>query len=236
MREVDQAIRITDRAYRILIDTPDSLERKKAIKDAALSPKWYQAVFEKWGVDPPASTRSTLILQEGFIPTTVWDSFLNGYKQTIQFAGLTEKDAGGIGVALVMALVIGPISQRSATMYRWESKGLLGLPEAKRFAGFTPDGHFGFVEGSMTGLPISELIPADPPEGESSTTPSTKIIGGTRCRPRLSRYPRVLTVSCSGPVAEITAEAFEDFFRLSIGRIEAEGAAGSQAGRHPQRV
>lgn len=92
IEESDQNIKITDRAYRIIIDVADSPERKQAIKDAALSPKWYQTVFEKWGPDPPASTRSTLVLQHAFVPTTV-DAFLNGYRQTIHFAGLSSTES-----------------------------------------------------------------------------------------------------------------------------------------------
>jgi hypothetical protein len=212
--ETDQGVRITDRAYRILIDIPESIERKQAIKEAALSPKWYQTVFEKWGVDPPASTRSTLILQHGFVPTTV-DSFLKGYSQTIVFAELTEKDVmdrrGDSDGSLKRSYI-----PKIGEYVQWESKGLLGLPEAKRFTGFTPDGQFGFVEGSLTGLPVSDLIPADPPDAESSTpqtalTPSTpKLTGGTKMQTETFALPEGVTGQLQWP-SEITAEAFEDF-------------------------
>jgi len=82
---VSQTLKISDRAYRILMNLPESAERKQAIKDAALTPKWYQTCFNRWGPEPPA--RSTLIVSYGFVPTTV-DGFLKGYKKTMEYAQL----------------------------------------------------------------------------------------------------------------------------------------------------
>ncbi|MFA5386784.1 MAG: hypothetical protein WC322_00095 [Candidatus Paceibacterota bacterium] len=80
-------IKITDRAYRILVDTEESEERKQALRDAFLSPKAYKMCWDHWGVDVPQSARSTLIFQEGFIDSTV-DAFLGNYKKSMLFAGL----------------------------------------------------------------------------------------------------------------------------------------------------
>lgn len=97
-------VRITDRAYRILVDTIESPERKRALKDAFLSPKAYKMCWDQWGEDMPPSARSTLIFNEGFIDSTV-DAFLTNYRKSMQFAGLDrgeveekQPDGGALGV------------------------------------------------------------------------------------------------------------------------------------------
>jgi hypothetical protein len=84
-----ESIKITDRAYRILVDEQDSEERKQALRDACLSPKAYKMCWEKWGVELPQSMRSSLIFNEGFIETTV-DGFLTNYRKSLQFSGLLD--------------------------------------------------------------------------------------------------------------------------------------------------
>lgn len=80
-------VKITDRAYRILVDLEDSAERKQALKDACLAPKAYKACWDKWGTDLPPAMRSSLIFDQGFIDSTV-DSFLTNYRKSLHFAGL----------------------------------------------------------------------------------------------------------------------------------------------------
>lgn len=87
-----ETIKITDRAYRILVDSSDSPERRQAMRDACLAPKAYKMCWDKWGVDLPPSMRSTLIFDEGFIDSTV-DSFLMNYRKSLHFAGLLDDDA-----------------------------------------------------------------------------------------------------------------------------------------------
>jgi hypothetical protein len=84
-----KSIKITDRSLRILIDAADSIDRQKALRDAALSPRWYKFCWDTWGADMPQSMRSTLIFDHNFIETTV-DAFIRDYKKTIAYAGITE--------------------------------------------------------------------------------------------------------------------------------------------------
>jgi hypothetical protein len=87
-----RAIRLSDRAYRILVDDPISPERRQALQDAALSPKAYLLCWTRWGAEMPPSMRSNLIFGEGFIESTV-DGFLDDYKKSIAFAGLLDQKA-----------------------------------------------------------------------------------------------------------------------------------------------
>ena len=86
--------RITDRAYRILIDSEDSPERAKAIRDAMLSPKAYKLCWDIWGADLPPSMRTTLLFEHGFIVASV-DQFLNNYEKSLAFAGLRNLNGSG---------------------------------------------------------------------------------------------------------------------------------------------
>jgi hypothetical protein len=87
-----RAIRLSDRAYRILVDDTNSPERRQALHDAALSPKAYLLCWTRWGAEMPLSMRSNLIFGDGFIESTV-DGFLEDYKKSIAFAGLLDEKA-----------------------------------------------------------------------------------------------------------------------------------------------
>lgn len=93
-----ETLKISDRAFRILIDSPESDERKKALRAACLAPKAYKLCWDVWGVDMPPSMRSTLIFEHGFIENTV-DGFLANYKKSVQFAGLLDQTSGEKRVA-----------------------------------------------------------------------------------------------------------------------------------------
>lgn len=82
------SLRITDRGYRILVDSHDSPERMKALREAALAPTQYAYCYKEWGAEVPQSARSTLIFNRGFVATTV-DAFLKDYKATMEYAGLS---------------------------------------------------------------------------------------------------------------------------------------------------
>jgi len=82
-----RVVKLSDRAYRIIVDDVSSIERRQALRDAALSPRAYLFCWNKWGRDMPPSMRSTLLFDEGFIESTV-DSFITDYKKSIEFAGL----------------------------------------------------------------------------------------------------------------------------------------------------
>jgi hypothetical protein len=89
-------IRLTDRAYRILVDDANSPERRQALHDAVLSPKAYLLCWTKWGAELPLSMRSNLIFGEGFIESTV-DGFINDYKKSIEYAGLLNDHTSSTG-------------------------------------------------------------------------------------------------------------------------------------------
>ncbi len=159
-KDQPDAIRITDRAYRILVDSATSPERLKALKDACLAPKAYRMCWDTWGAEMPQSMRSTLIFSHGFNDSTV-DIFLTNYKKSVQFAGLldvadekdrsSEQGSGGKSAPSVGDFV------------QWEHAGVLGFPQALKLVKFSDDGTYAWVEGHSTGLPVGELVKAEAP-------------------------------------------------------------------------
>jgi hypothetical protein len=156
-----KAVKLSTRAIRILLDEPDSQERREELKKAALAPKWYEYCWSKWGKDMPPAMRSNLLIEHGFIESTV-DGFLNDYRKSIAFAGLLDD---------VIFSGDGKSKDESKNSFKigdwvqWERPGgILGLRQAKRLTGFSPKGDFAFVEDESTGIPINEVIAAERPE------------------------------------------------------------------------
>lgn len=205
-----KTLKISDRAYRILVDDVASPERIQAVKDAALSPKWYEYCWKKWGASPPPSMRSTLILEHGFIPSTV-DAFMRDYRKTLEYAGIgpaeeenpAEQDGSGSGS---QPFNIGDYVQ-------WESQGVLRMPAAKKLTHYSPDGKFGFVEGSFTGIPADQLIAGDPPEQVTPQQPALRNamlqVGYPNMRVETFSLSDGITVNVQWP-SSITQDAFED--------------------------
>ncbi|WP_428422935.1 hypothetical protein [Methylibium sp.] len=155
-----ESIRITDRAYRVLVDDEKSPERIKALKEACLAPKAYNLCWTTWGRDLPESMRSTLIFSHGFNDSTV-DNFLTNYKKSIQFAGLLEPE---LAKSQDPERVDSKKNKHNIGDYvQWEHEGVLGFPKALRLVKFSDDEAFAWVEGHTTGLPAHELIAAEAP-------------------------------------------------------------------------
>jgi hypothetical protein len=211
-----KSIKLTQRAIRILLDDQNSTERQEEIRNAAISPKWYEYCWKKWGTEMPPAMRSNLLIDHGFVESTV-DGFIKDYKATIAFAGLLESPAA-------------PKNQESAKesnhsfkigdWVQWESQGVLRMPAAKKLANYSPDGDFAFVEDSPTGIPIGELIQADPPEIDESFKPQNIFVPavlkpvvraeGAKMQVETFALPEGVTGQLQWP-SEMSAEAYEDF-------------------------
>lgn len=159
-------------AIRILLDArPDSPERADLIKRVALTPRIHKQLWEDWGASLPsdAQFRHTLIVdwEPPFNEKSV-DHFIKEYKDTIAFAKLTESDqfppANGEPDGLYVPKV--------GDFVQWEASGVLRLPQAARIREISHDGKFALIDGSNTGIPISELIKERAPSIDSQTIPT----------------------------------------------------------------
>lgn len=161
-------VQVTDLARRILLDErPDSEERRKAIKTAALNPRMHQILWKKWRNEIPsdANMRQTLIFDYKFNSNTVAD-FIKTYKETVRFANLEPSDQESQEAAPndveASAGLRGEAGLKIGDYVQWESGGQLQFREPKRVRGFSPDGAYLFVDGSKTGLPVLEVTVETP--------------------------------------------------------------------------
>ena len=207
------ALKLTPRAIHILLEDQDTPEKREEIKKAALSPKWYEFCWKTWGKEMPPAMKSNLLIHHGFVDSTV-EGFLKDYRKTMAFAGLLDdvifSDTHTPEDADTPTPKIGDYVQ-------WESQGSLRMPEAKKLVRF--EAGFAFVEGSPTGIPIAEIIPAEAPE-ETPVIPQsifipaiTKPIGKREASMGTESFALSeggFTLQLSWPSA-ITEEGFEDF-------------------------
>jgi hypothetical protein len=163
LEEKDGRVVPTQRAMEVA-SLPDTDPRRlKAIRDAAISPTIYSELLEEYrdtNIPSDETLAGELVAYKGFNPNGVKE-FLKAFRETIEFAGLSDLTVLGSKKKAdegQKKFVIGDFVQ-------WEHNGILGLPQSKKRIGFSEDGKFGFVEGGNgTGLPVSEIVPADPPE------------------------------------------------------------------------
>lgn len=233
-----KALKLTQRSIRILLDDQNSTERREEIKRAALSPKWYEFCWRTWGKEMPASMRSNLLIEHGFVDSTV-EGFLKDYKKTVAFAGLIEDEDFG---KKEDGNEESEFTPKVGDYVQWESQGILRMPEAKRIASFLDGGKFALVEGSSNPVPVEELIPAEQPE--QSPTPQnifTPAIakffpqGDTKMQTETFALPEGVTGQLQWPTA-MTKDAYDDFIyqleglKRKVGRAvkEATGEVKSQ--------
>lgn len=154
------ALKLTPRSVRILLDDQDTPLRREEIKKAALSPKWYAYCWKTWGQEMPASMKSNLLIEHGFVDSTV-EGFLKDYRKTMAFAGfldgnncLEEEESG-----------TGP---KVGDWVQCDIEGQLRLPEPLkliRIEDHAEHGKFGFVDGQKGGIEYEHLVKVEPPVG-----------------------------------------------------------------------
>jgi hypothetical protein len=88
----DRHVQLTKLALRILLDErEDSPDRARAIQEAALRPKLFSELWDKWkdqGLPSPVNMRHILIFEKEFNENSAQD-FVLKFADTIHFAGLT---------------------------------------------------------------------------------------------------------------------------------------------------
>jgi hypothetical protein len=86
--------RLSDEALAIILDgRPDSPDRLRRIQEAALRPLIHQELWQKYAGNLPSeeTLRYELQVEKGFTERAVKE-FIPEYKQTIEFAGLPDRD------------------------------------------------------------------------------------------------------------------------------------------------
>jgi hypothetical protein len=175
LEEKDGRVAPTQRAMEI-VSLPDSDPRRlKAIKDAAVAPAIYAELIDLYkdtNLPNDETLAGELIAYKGFNPNSVTE-FLKAFRETLDFAGLSDLSVLGSEKQEEKGDKQKP---KIGQWVQWEHNGILGLPQSKRLVGFSEDGQVAFVEGSMNGLPVSEIILADPPAQSPPTVPPRTLV------------------------------------------------------------
>ena len=160
-----------------IVSLPESDPRRlKAIKEAAISPSIYAELIEQYrdtNLPNDDTLGGELIAYKGFNPNSVKE-FLKAFRETMDFAGLSDLSMLGSESKAEP----GKEQPKIGDFVQWEHNGKWGLPVAKKLVKFSDDGQFGFVEGSNTGLPVSEIIPAEAPEQLPSLATRREVMRG----------------------------------------------------------
>jgi len=152
----------SQRGIEIIRLPQDNPRRLQALKEAAVAPPIYRELMDQHkdtGLPGEGVLESELETYKNFNPNAV-KGFVKDFKDTLEYAGLSdfsaleskheEEETGESPFSI-------------GDFVQWESDGVLRLLEPKRVRGFSEDLHWAFLDGSETGVPVSQLISADAP-------------------------------------------------------------------------
>jgi hypothetical protein len=148
-------LRISDLAMKVIHHPKGSAEHVEGLKEAALKPELYK---ELHGSHPNASDdalRSYLITRKAFSEGGA-GQFIEAFRETLRVANLNGSGynpGGGDDEAPDEAVPGIKVGDR----VQWESQGVYQFPEPRRVQSFSKDRQFAFVEGTSSGLPVSQL-------------------------------------------------------------------------------
>lgn len=166
-RGSDRKVILSDLARKIVLDKiPNSPDRAKAIRDAALQPGIYASLWEKYGQFLPDNVvlESFLARDMGYNQQAA-KNIAEDYRDTFNYAGLTKPDnitndntGGAPGESddsgdIPPEITVGDYIQ-------WESDGALQFDKPRQVRAIQEhDGvEWVFVKGSKTGIPMNEAI------------------------------------------------------------------------------
>lgn len=162
--------RVTERA-RAILHAGNDQERSANLFDAASSPALFRAIREKFQdiPVPPEDGVVTYLNREGFNPSAVRPA-ARAFLETMKFVEelrATESHANQPSRAAESPSVAAPKGggqfggARVGDLIQWESGGALQFEKPRRVRFVTDDGGWVAVEGSKTGVPMSEVIVQD---------------------------------------------------------------------------
>jgi hypothetical protein len=170
----DRMVRLSGLALDILADYPEgSGGHRSALQRAALSPGIHAELRERYGPTLPADdeVRRYLVRERVFNDRAVGD-FIQEYKDTMAFANL---DTGSTisSVAQEGGITGGPpVQAKEGDYVQWTNAGVEQSTEPRLVLGFSDDGQWAFVEGTETGLPVSELTVMNPKSDPKPVVPT----------------------------------------------------------------
>lgn len=157
---------VSDMAMKILYSTSDE-QKKKALREAALLPKEFNKIYEKYH-DCEKRILIAHLMQGDFTPDGAENASAI-YKENAKFVGLDS----GVNLPFTgeeeeefseVADKDGEKPIETGVYVQWSSQGVDQFPIPRKVVGLSDDGQWAFIEGTKTGLPISQLAVTDTPE------------------------------------------------------------------------
>jgi len=209
-------IKVSEAFLDIHLRGESSEEYKAAIQDAVLGPKIYKELWDKYeGKLPPQNESIRIYLlrerPDGVFNKGVVDGFISQFRADLTHAGLD-----GTAESIDNSVGTGSRGRPSVGDYvQWTNQGVDQFPEPRPVTGVSEDGQWAFVQGTETGLAMSELTISEPPSAESTPTPprNPTFQQIVEDRPGVARERRTLD---EGPVIlewpdDLSAESVQDF-------------------------
>lgn len=171
IQEIDGRLKLTPRAIDIVAREDSDPKHKAAIADAALSPAIYKQLLRDYPQGLPSDTtlKSELIAGKGFNPKAV-DEFVRDFRTTLQFSGLSDSKVLESEIEDEKNLEVPHVGD----YVQWESQGVIQF-EARQVREVAEGGQYLFVNGSETGIPVSEVTIVSEPKKESAQMPHVPV-------------------------------------------------------------
>ncbi|MBB4567628.1 hypothetical protein [Rhizobium leucaenae] len=159
--------RVTPRAIAILHASNDD-ERRLNLLEAASQPPLFSELRDRFSgiAVPPESGVLTYLNRQGFNPSAVRPA-ANAFLETMRFVEELKASESHGSKVLEDIEFSGPKGGSDKTSFggaaigdliQWESQGALQFPRPLRVRFISDDGEWVAVEGSQTGIPMSEVI------------------------------------------------------------------------------
>ncbi len=164
VEETNDRIKLSQRGIDIAARLVSDARRLAALREAALAPQIYNELITEYKGSLPldAALKSELIAAKHFNPNAV-GGFLEDFRDTLEYSGISYVrvlDSGNEGKEHEQPP---PAPPAIGDYVQWESQGQVQFSEPKRVRALSPDGQWAFVDGSDTGLPVSEVTVMDAP-------------------------------------------------------------------------
>ena len=170
---------LTERARRIIHEPDGSPRQQQALQEAAKSPEAYKILTEEYGMRLPPSDDaaiSFLVVDHQFTKSAA-QLLVGSYRSAVALAGLdsslseNDNDDGE-----------GERTAEIGDFVQWASEGIAQFDKPREVLGLSEDGEYAFVEGTKTGIPMSqltvetpELSPPPPPNPFAARTKTVPV-------------------------------------------------------------
>lgn len=235
MEDKDGRVSPTKRAAEIINLPKDDLRRLNAIREAAMTPPLYRELLELYkdtGIPADEALIGELTTYKGFSVNAAKE-FLKAFRETLEFSGLSG----------VQVLEFGSgekeqekpeIKVKIGDFVQWESNGMLRFPEAKKLIRVDEKSGYAFVDGYHSGMPLSELIPAEPPVRLNYTPPSPKSLrvggeqGAAMKQDVFSIAEGEVVISWPTPLSQESIADLKDWLKIVERKITRQGVRQSK--------